>query len=136
MTVVVEPVVAAETAAEAVRTLNHFTLTPPSAGTPGWENVGDLYRVVVELSVLVDRLPQVLRQVGRHLEGSVDSCEVDLEAAESSVATVARAAVELDCAVDRLSRVGVHLGAVQSAVAHLCEPSPALARSLARSTIE
>lgn len=60
--------------------------------------MGDLNRVVVVLRAPVDPLPQMLRQIGRHLDGSVDSYEVDPEVRESSVATVTRAAVELDCA--------------------------------------
>ena len=42
------PVDAAEQAAESVRAVNHLTLRAPSPGTPGWEDVGDLYRVLDE----------------------------------------------------------------------------------------
>lgn len=37
------PSAVAESAAEAVRTLNHLTLYPPSAEVPGWEDVSDVY---------------------------------------------------------------------------------------------
>lgn len=47
----------AESAAEAIRMLNHLTLASPSEGTPRWEDVGDLYRVLDEVGLLIDRLP-------------------------------------------------------------------------------
>ena len=62
------PVEAAEHAAEALRTVNHLTIAAPAAKTPGWEDVGDLYRVLGELRVLVERLPQACGQLARHLE--------------------------------------------------------------------
>lgn len=46
------PVVVAESAAEAVRMLNHLTLAHPSAGNPIWEDVADLCRVLTEVMVL------------------------------------------------------------------------------------
>ena len=57
------PAAAAEIAAEALRTLNHLTLTAPSCRTPGWEDVGDVYRLLGELRVVSDRLPQVCDQI-------------------------------------------------------------------------
>lgn len=54
-------------AAEAIRTLDHLALVAPVCGQPEWEEVGDLYRVVGELGVLVERLPQVCAQVARDL---------------------------------------------------------------------
>ena len=74
------PSAVAESAAEAVRTLNHLTLYPPSAEVPGWEDVSDVYRVLGELRLLVERVPQVLRQVAKHLEQSASSYEVDAAA--------------------------------------------------------
>ena len=55
------PSAVAESAAEALRTLNHLPLCPPSAEVPGWEDVSDVYRVLGELRLLVERVPQVLR---------------------------------------------------------------------------
>lgn len=57
------PVGAAEEAAGALRLLNHLTLAAPTAGTLGWEDIGDVYRVLGELRVVVDRLPQLCGQV-------------------------------------------------------------------------
>ncbi len=62
------PASAAEVAAEALRAVNRLTIGPPSPGTPGWGQVGDLYRVLGELRVLSERLPQALRQLAHHLE--------------------------------------------------------------------
>lgn len=48
------PVAAAEQAAESLRMVNHLTIGAPSAGRPGWEDVGDLYRVLGELRLVVE----------------------------------------------------------------------------------
>ena len=48
------PVDAAEHAAEALRTVNHLTTTAPAPRTPGWEDLGDLYRVLGELRVPIN----------------------------------------------------------------------------------
>ena len=66
-----EPVTArgaAEQAAEATRTLNHLTLAPPAERTPGWEDLADVYAIVGQLRLLVERLPQALDQLARALE--------------------------------------------------------------------
>ena len=57
------PVGTAEGAAEALRTLNHLTLAAPSPGVPGWQDVGDIYRVLGELRALTYRLPRTLGQL-------------------------------------------------------------------------
>ncbi len=62
------PAGAAEGAAEALRILNHLTLAAPAHGEPGWEDVGDIYRVLGELRVLTDRLPQACDQLAAGLQ--------------------------------------------------------------------
>lgn len=119
-----EPGLVAESAAEAVRTLNHLTLAAPSVGVPGWEDVGDLYRVLGELRLLAERVPQVLRQVATHLEQSADSYEVDEGAPDSPSVTVAEAAVALGHAREHLRRAGESIGAAHSAAGHLYTPAP------------
>jgi hypothetical protein len=114
----------AEAAAEAVRTLNHLTLAAPSEGTPGWEDVGDLYRVVGEVGLLIDRLPQVLRQIADYLERSADSYEVDEAAPATAAAMVAGAVLALAHARDHLRWAGGSIGAAHSATAHLYMPVP------------
>lgn len=115
------PVDAAEQAAESVRAVNHLTLRAPSPGTPGWEEVGDLYRVLGELRVLVEHLPQACSQLARHLERPATgrSYEVDAMADEPAEVVVASAVLALDDAERCASRTGEHLNEALSAVAHL-----------------
>lgn len=111
------PVTAAEMAAESVRSVNHLTLRAPSPGTPGWEDVGDLYQVLGELRVLAERLPQACSQLARHLEGRL--YEVDAMTDEPAEAVVASASLALGDAQRCASQVGEHLNVAHSAVAHL-----------------
>ena len=57
------PVGAADRAAEALRALNDLMLAAPAARVPGWEGVDDIYRVLGELRIITDRLPQVCDQL-------------------------------------------------------------------------
>ncbi len=115
------PVVVAESAAEAVRTLNRLTLARPSAGTPGWEDVTDLYRVLTEVMVLADRLPQVFDQIARHLQFEVGrgACRSDSGTDQVPMNLVARAVDDLSRAQEHSRKLGEHLAAAQSAVSHL-----------------
>lgn len=114
----------AEAAAEAVRMLNHLTLAAPSEGTPGWEDVGDLYRVLGEAGILTGRLPQVLRQAAEHLERYADSYEADEAAPATAAEMVAGAVLALADAREQLRRAGASIGAAHSATAHLYMPVP------------
>ena len=118
------PSALAESAAEAVRTLNHLTLHAPSAEVPGWEDVSDVYRVLGELRVLVERVPQVLRQVAKHLEQSASSYEVDDAAPAPAAEMIAAAVLGLRRAQEPLSDAGELIGAAQSVAAHLYTPAP------------
>lgn len=115
------PVDAAEQAAESVRAVNHLTLHAPSPGTPGWEEVGDLYRVLGELRVLAERLPQTCSQLARHLEtpAAGRAYEVDAMTDAPAEVVVASAVLALDDAERCASRTGEHLNEALSAVAHL-----------------
>lgn len=59
---------AAEQAAEAIRALNHLTMAPPGTGSPGWEDLADVYAIVGELQVFAQRLPQAFDQLARVLD--------------------------------------------------------------------
>lgn len=118
------PSAVAESAAEAVRTLNHLTLHPPSAEVPGWEDVSDVYRVLGELRLLVERVPQVLRQVAKHIEQSASSYQVDAAALGPAAEMIAAAVLGLRCAQEPLSDAGELIGAAQSVAAHLYMPVP------------
>lgn len=115
------PVDAAEHAAEALRTVNHLTIAAPTPSTPGWEDVGDLYRVLGEMRVLAARLPQACRQLARHLERPAAGCvyKVDATADEPAPVVVASAVLALEDAQRSASRTGDHLNEALSAVAHL-----------------
>ena len=121
MQAVPDPGAAAEMAAEALRAVNHLTIGAPSSGAPGWEDVGDLYRVLGELRVLTDRLPQVLGQLARHLErpAGLGGYKADASASESPACLAAAAVLALDAAQHLVAEVGRHLNAAHSAVARL-----------------
>jgi hypothetical protein len=67
----------ANSAADAIRVLNHTTL--PADGSPGLRYPSDAYRTLGALSMLADRLPQALRQVASFLirELQLDHVDVD-----------------------------------------------------------
>lgn len=115
------PVDAAEHAAEALRTVNHLTIAAPAPRTPGWEDVGDLYRVLGELRVLAERLPQACGQLARHLERPADGCAYEADATADGPApiVVASAVLALEDARRCAARTGEHLNEALSEVAHL-----------------
>ncbi len=116
-----DPGSAAALAAEALRAVNHLTLAAPCAGVAGWEEVGDLYRVLGELRLLTERLPQAVEQLSRHLQrpGGRGCYRSDDGTRESPETLVVRAAVALEAAQVGAREVGSQLAAAQSAVAHL-----------------
>lgn len=96
-----DPVAAAELAAEAMRAVNRLTLGPPSPGEPGWSEVGDLYRVIGGLRVLLERLPQAFGQLARHLaEPGTRFLRTDGGTPENPEALVAIAVMVLNAACD------------------------------------
>ena len=114
------PGATADMAAEAVRTLNRLTMVAPSPGEPGWEDVADLYRVLVEVRIVVERLPQALDQLARHLQrpgGEGYRCDGGTTATPADL--IAYAVDTLAVAQGRLTRAGRELAEAQSAVAHL-----------------
>lgn len=115
------PVAAAESAAEALRTVNHLTMGAPSSGAPGWEDVGDLYRLLGEIKILMDRLPQVLGQLGQHLERPAGRCPCKTDAAttETPECLAAAAILALDGARRHVGEAGSYLDEAHNAVAHL-----------------
>jgi hypothetical protein len=115
------PDAAAAVAAEALRAVNHLTIGSPSSGVPGWEGVGDLYRVLAEVRVLTDRLPQVLGQLARHLErpAGLGAYKADAGTSESPERLVAAAVLALEGAQHHVAEAGSHLNAAHTAVAHL-----------------
>ena len=111
----------AETAAEALRTLNHLTLAAPSPGMPGWEDVGDIYRLLGELRVVADRLPQVYDQVTTALQrlGERRDWRADNGTTEHPDEVVATAVEGLQVAGGVAEDLGWNLQQAHCAVAHL-----------------
>ena len=115
------PVDAAEHAAEALRTVNHLTIAAPAPSTPGWEDVGDLYRVLGELRVLAERLSQTCGQLARHLQrpAAGRAYEVDAMTDKPTPVVIACAVLALEDAQGCAARTGEHLNEALSSVAHL-----------------
>jgi hypothetical protein len=102
---------AADTAAEAVRALNHHTLAPPQTGTAGWEDLADLYAVIGSLRGVLERLPQALNQAAAALEpppgvsyGTDDDSDPD-DLVGTAVADLRQTVAEIDAARRRLATV-------------------------------
>ena len=114
------PVAAADRAAEALRTLNHLTLTAPTAGVPGWKGVDDVYRVLGELRVISDRLPQVCDQLVAGLQrlGEQRDWRTD-EGAEHPEEVVSSAVEHLQIASCDADEFGMNFRHAHRAVAHL-----------------
>lgn len=119
-----DPVGAAELAAEAVRVLNRLTIAVPTPGYEGWEDVGDLYRVLVVVRVLVQRLPQVCDQLARHLCRDGVRYRSDSGTEDTPEDLVASAVDALGRSHDASVLVEEHLSVAQSAMAHLAPVEP------------
>lgn len=127
-----DPASAAEVAAEALREVNRLTIGPLSPGLAGWEYVGGLYRVLGELHVLAERLPQALRQLAHQLEQPAGDSAYRSDSAncEPAEALVAAATGALAAAREAAMAVETNLGSAQSAVAHLPPDLPKVDRRL------
>ena len=112
---------AAENAAEALRTLNHLTLAAPTPGAPGWEDVGDVYRVIGELRALTDRLPQACGQLAAGLQRLGDRADwrTDDGTNEHPDALVADAVEGLQMAGRIAKDIGRSIQQAHCSVAHL-----------------
>ena len=95
---------------------------PPTTDAPGWESVSDLYRVLGELRVLTDRLPQAFDQLARHLQRPVGEGSAYKSDANTSITPedlVAAAVVALEEAEAHLRKAAEAANSAQSAVSHL-----------------
>lgn len=120
------PGVAAEGAAEAIRTVNHLTLVAPSPGVPQWEDVADLYQVLGDLRLLVERLPQLLSQLARHLERpACGGYRRDGGTTDTPDGVVACAVAALGAARDSVSNGAAELGVARTAISRLAPRSEA-----------
>ncbi|MEU8765011.1 hypothetical protein [Streptomyces sp. NPDC048659] len=108
------PAQLADTAGDAIRALNHATLST----RPDWEYPGDAYSVVGNLAYMAGMLPQAIEQITQllttlegenHLKSDRDTLGDDLEAAYAGLHIAAGAAETLRGA---LTRAQNGLGAV------------------------
>lgn len=115
------PAGAAHVAAEAIRALNHLTLAAPSAGTPGWDGVDDIYRVIGELRIIADRLPQACDQLVAGLQrlGEQRDWYADEGTDEHPDEVVRRAVEHLQIARCDADELGLNIVHAHCAVAHL-----------------
>jgi hypothetical protein len=90
------PLALARTAAEAIRALNHATL-----GGGGLAQPADAYQLLGELSLAASRLPQLLTQVGRWLDGALTAGQLGCDDATDPTIAVSGAWMSLfdACAV-------------------------------------
>ena len=115
------PGAAAETAAEALRLVNHLTLAAPSCGTPGWSDAGDVYRLLGELRIVADRLPQVCDQIVSGLQqlGERSGWLADEGTTEHPDEVVSTAVEALKTASWIAEDVSLNLQHAHGAVSHL-----------------
>lgn len=99
------PAELADTAAEAIRALNHATMST----RPGWEYPADAYSVVGNLLAMVQRLPQLLEQTGAHIEALAGGNHIRSTRGGNG-------AEEVAAALDALSRVSADAVAMAAAL--------------------
>ncbi|RSS50088.1 hypothetical protein [Streptomyces sp. WAC01280] len=101
------PAQLADTAGDAIRALNHATLSSPRED---WQYPGDAYSVVGNLAYMARMLPQAIEQTAQllkrlegegHLKSDRDTLAADLEAAYAGLTIAAGAAETLRGALDR-----------------------------------
>lgn len=105
----------ADTAAEAVRALNHATIR----GTTGLVHPTDAYDVLGNLALLAARLPQALGQVQDYLDDATEAGRVaivDGEHAGDPIAAVTVCAHHLDHAVRAAEQLHTALDAARTAL--------------------
>jgi hypothetical protein len=116
------PVDHVETAAEAVRALNHATL---GVGRPeGYEWPADVDAVVAALTVLAQRLPQALTQAAGWLERASAARAIGHDAGGNPVAEAGTAVVLLRFAAARADTLARDLGGVRQVTCHLTGRAP------------
>jgi len=109
----------AEQAAEALRELNHRTRDPRAFTGPA-----ELYRLVGELALLADRLPQLLDQLDRWLRAEHDVGRVRADTCTDPGRIIAAAGAELADAGDAAHDLAHVLAAARQHLAHLGATQP------------
>lgn len=101
----------ADSAAEAVRAINHATIAGPPLPAPG------VYDVLGSLDRLGHGLAQATRQLAGRLTASAEAFDLYEDDGNDPVAQIGAASVALIEAADHARRLGLAVGAAQSAIA-------------------
>lgn len=109
----------AATTAQAIRDLNHRTRGPDAFPGPA-----ELYRLVTELVLLVDGLPQLLNQLGRWLHAEHDADRVRSDNHADPGPTVSRATAHMADAGGAARELAHSLARAQQHLAHLGATRP------------
>src|SRR6476620_5219347 len=110
------------TTAQAIRELNHRTRGPDAFPGPA-----ELYRLVGELVLVVDGLPQLLNQLGRWLHAEHHADRVRSEAHADPGPSVTHAIAQMTDACDHARDLAHELARAQQHLAHLgSQPAPRL----------
>lgn len=115
------PPAVANSAAEAIRALNHLTMLPLEDGRPGWEDASDLFQVVAELESMAFRLPQLFRQLAKRLDSPTAGSRFAVDAMTdlSPDAVVTRAHRRLLDASVQVGGLADSLAVAAEAMSHL-----------------
>ena len=109
----------AQTAAQHVRELNHRTRGPDAFTGPA-----QLYRLVGEIALLADGLPQLLNQLGRWLHAEHDADRVRSDDHADPGPAVDRATTHLADAGDTARDLAHTMACAQQHLARLSAPPP------------
>jgi hypothetical protein len=107
----------AATAAQAARELSHRTRGPDAFTGPA-----ELYRLVAELGLLVDALPQLVNQLGRWLTAEHDADRVQSDDSTDPGPTVTQATTQLANAGNNARDLAHALARAQQYLADLGSP--------------
>jgi hypothetical protein len=109
----------ADTAARAVRELNHCTRGPDAFTGPA-----ELHRLVSELVLLVDALPQLVNQLGRWLNAEHGAHRVRSDNSTDPGPAVSQATTQMADAGDAARGLAHALARAQQYLAHLGATRP------------
>lgn len=109
------PAQLADDAAEAIRALNHATMS----GRPGWEFPADAYDVIGNLREMAQRLPQLLQQAETFLQRLADGDHIRSDRGGNGAAEVNAARDAIDRARDDALSMEAALDTAHSALSPL-----------------
>lgn len=117
----------ARTAAETIRALNHATL-----GGSGLDQPADAYQLLGELSLAASRLPQLLTQVGRWLDGALAAGQLGCDDRTDPAIAVSGAQTHMTAARNTAAALARDLDYAQQQIAAVHGSPSLIADALAR----